>query len=93
MVYFRGIISNGGAVFLFFSFLYSALVADIEAGAAEYASALVNLIRNTNIDAAFRTKQGTSAAGNTSVRNKVELFLTLSFHSDPPDIYGGIFCL
>ena len=57
---------------------------DIEAGAAEDTFALVDLIGNTYIDAAFGAEQGASAAGNTSVGNEIELFYILSIHTIPP---------
>ena len=60
--------------FLFFSFFDSSLVANVVAGATEDAFALVDFIRDTDIDAAFGAEQGTSAAGNTAVRNKEVLF-------------------
>ena len=47
---------------------------DIEAGAAEDAFTLINLIRNADIDTVFGAEQSTSATGDTAFRNKEVLF-------------------
>ena len=73
-----------GAVILFFSFFDCALVADIETGATQNAFALIDLIGNADIDAPFGAEERTSATGNTSVRNEVELTIFLIIHKYPP---------
>ena len=77
--------------FLCFSFFDSALVADIEAGPAQDAFALIDLIGHTNIDAAFGAEKGTSSTRHTPVRNEIKLFLFFVAHTKPPAEMTAIF--
>ena len=70
---------------LFFPFFHGTLVADIEASPAQDAFALVDFVGNADVDAAFGAEEGTSAAGNTPVRNEIKLFYILCIHMIPPN--------
>ena len=59
-------------------------MADIETGAAKDTLTLIDLIWNTNIDAAFGAEQSASSAGDTSVGDKEKLICILSIHKIPP---------
>ena len=52
-----------------------ALVTDIEASSAEDTFALIDLIGDSNVDAAFGAQQRAPSAGYTTVRNEIVLLI------------------
>ena len=58
-----------------FPFLYSALGTYIKACTAENAFTLIDLIGDTDVNAAFGAHQGTAAAGDAFVTDEVVLIM------------------
>ena len=71
---------------LFFPFFNGTLVTDIETGSAQDTSALINFIRDTDIDAAFGAEKGAPAACNTPVGYEIELVFLFVAHNIPPTV-------